>query len=286
LFNRFDERLRASMFKETSLFIGAIIHEDRSILDLIDSDFTFLNEQLARFYHIADTNGNYLYQKPIGPRGKQIPPNEFVRVHLADHIRGGVLTEASILCVTSNPTRTSPVKRGKFVLEQILGMPPPPPPPNVPLLKEVQTVSNGGAARISLRQRMEQHRADPACANCHEHMDGIGFAFENFDATGDFRTGDGGITIDPTGTLPDGASFKGVAELKSMLRERSTPFSRCLTKKLLTYATGRGVEYYDQPAVNKIVAALKQNNYKFSTLVVEIAKSDPFRLRRGKEQNP
>lgn len=288
MFPAFDERLRLSMQRETSLFIGAIIHEDRSILDFLDADFTFLNGPLARFYGIADTHGNYLYQKPITDKGMRIDPNsrEFVRVHLADRTRGGILTQASVLCVTSNPTRTSPVKRGKFVLEQILGMPPPPPPPNVPPLNEVKTVSEGGSARISLRQRMEQHRADPACANCHEHMDGLGFAFENFDAVGGYRSEDGGITIDPSGTMPDGTSFKGAAELKSVLKERTSAFSRCLTKKLLTYATGRGVEYYDQTAVNTIVAALEHDNFKFSTLVVEIAKSDPFRLQRGKEQNP
>jgi hypothetical protein len=284
MFPNFDERLRMSMQKETSLFVGAVMHEDRSILDLIDADFTYLNGPLARFYRIADTNGNYLYQTPIVARGARIDQNsrDFVRVHLVDHTRGGVLTQASVLCVTSNPTRTSPVKRGKFVLEQILGMPPPPPPANVPPLNEAKAIS----ASLSLRQRMEQHRADPVCANCHEHMDGLGFAFENYDAIGSLRKDDGGKSIDPSGTMPDGASFKGAIELKKVLKERKQQFSRCLTKKLMTYATGRGIEYYDQAPVNKIVAALEKNDYKFSTLVVEIVKSDPFRLRRGKEQGP
>ncbi|HWE03509.1 MAG TPA: DUF1592 domain-containing protein [Tepidisphaeraceae bacterium] len=281
-FPHFDERLRAAMLTETSLFFGSIIREDRSIIDLIDADYTFLNERLAQHYGIGDTNGNPAWIKPITTPGARIKGSAFVRVHLADHRRGGVLTEASVLCVTSNPTRTSPVKRGKFVLEQILGVPPPPPPPNVPQLpSDSKAVSSG-----SLRHRMEEHRANPACANCHEHMDGIGFAFENFNAVGEYRWKDGGFDIDPSGTMPDGSSFKGVVELKSMLAMKKDLFSRCLSKKLLTYALGRGVEYYDQRAVEKIVSALERNDYKFSTLVIEIAKSDPFRLCRGKEQNP
>ena len=286
MFPNFNERVRKDMMTETTMFIQSVIDEDRSILDLVDADYTFLSARLARFYGIADTNGNPAYKTATGPKGDSFPFDGFVRVHFQDHTRGGVLTEASVLSVTSNPTRTSPVKRGKFVLEQILGMPPPPPPPNVPELAEVKTVDNGGTIKQSLRQRMEQHRADPTCANCHEHMDGIGFAFENFDAVGSFRSTEGGMDIDPSGTLPDGESFHGVVELKRMLRQRSDLFGRCLAKKMLIYATGRGVEYYDQRAVDKIVNALKENDYKFSTLVVEIAKSDPFRLRRGKEQNP
>lgn len=280
MFPDFNDRLRQDMFTETAMFVDAVFREDRSIIDLVDGDFTFLNERLARHYEIGDTNGNPAWNKAIAPAGQPIRGEDFVRVHLSDHSRGGVLTQASVLCVTSNPTRTSPVKRGKFVLEQILGVPPPPPPPNVPQLPEnPKAVASG-----SLRQRMEQHRADPNCANCHEHMDGIGFAFENFDAVGRYRTKDAGFKIDPSGTMPDGKSFRGAAELKQMLAGQKDLFCRCLTKKLLTYALGRGVEYYDQPTVDKIVADLQHNNYKFSTLVVGIARSDPFRLRRGKDQ--
>lgn len=281
-FANFDERLRGSMLTETRMFLTAIIHEDRSILDLVDSDFTFLNERLATFYGIGDTNGNPAWGKPVTTPGERIRGDEFVRVRLADHVRGGVLTEASVLCVTSNPSRTSPVKRGKFVLDEILGVPPPPPPPNVPELK----ADAQSASTASLRQRMEEHRANPICASCHEHMDGIGFAFENFNAIGQYRWKDGNFDIDPSGTMPDGTSFRGIVQLKAMLRQKSDMFSRCLTKKMMTYALGRGVEYYDQRSVDKIIAALKKNDYKFSTLVVEIAKSDPFRQRRGKEQNP
>jgi hypothetical protein len=195
-------------------------------------------------------------------------------------MRGGLLTQASILTVTSNPTRTSPVKRGRWVLEQILGTPPPPPPPNVPELPADAKAQLTG----SLRQRMEQHRANPSCAACHARMDPLGFAFENFNAIGAFRTKDGDFPIDPSGTLPDGVSFKGPAELKAVLKGKKELFSRCLTEKMLTYALGRGVESYDRPAVDKITAALARDDYRFSTLLLEIARSDPFRLRRGKDE--
>jgi hypothetical protein len=166
------------------------------------------------------------------------------------------------------------------VLEQILGEPPPPPPPNVPELSETKQAVLSG----SLRQRMEQHRANPSCAVCHARMDPLGFAFENFNAIGAFRTKDGDFPIDPSGTLPDGRSFKGPAELKAVLKGKKELFGRCLTEKMLTYALGRGVESYDRPAVDKITAALARDDYRFSTLVLEIARSDPFRLRRGKDE--
>jgi mono/diheme cytochrome c family protein len=261
VFPTFDEKLRASMFKETELFFAAVMRENRSILDFLDADFTFLNGRLARHYDIPDVYGD-----------------EFRRVTLKGGVRGGVLTQASVLTVTSNPTRTSPVKRGKWVLEQILGTPPPPPPPNVPELPADAKAQLTG----SLRQRMEQHRANPSCAVCHTHMDALGFAFENFNAVGAFRTKDGTFPIDPAGTLPDGRSFKGPAELKAILKGKKDLFARCLTEKMLTYALGRGVEPYDRPTVETIVAALGRNDYRFSTLVTEIAKSEPFRLRRGK----
>jgi hypothetical protein len=279
LFPNFGERLRAAMLRETELFVASIFREDRSVLELIDADYTFLNERLASHYGIADTRGNLEGQKPNQPAGERIYGEQFRRVSVGDSGRGGLLTQASILTVTSNPTRTSPVKRGRWVLEQILGTPPPPPPPDVPELAENPKAVLSG----SLRQRMEQHRANPNCAVCHARMDPIGFAFENFDAIGAFRTNDAGFTIDPSGTLPGGRTFQGPADLKKILKEKKELFTRCLTEKMLTYALGRGLEYYDRPAVDRIVAALASNDYRFSTLVSEIARSDPFRLRRGKE---
>lgn len=270
LFPGFDERLRKSMLKETELFLAEIVREDHSILTLVDSDFTYLNRPLARHYGIEDK---------VFPRGQRDwrRENDFVRVKLPDQSRGGLLTQASILTVTSNPTRTSPVKRGKWVLEQILGTPPPPAPPGVEEL-EAQHELKG-----SLRQRMEQHRANPACANCHQQMDAMGFAFENFDAVGRFRTKDGNDVIDPSGTLPDGQSFQGPGELKNILKGKKDLVARNVTEKLMTYALGRGLEYYDERTIKQVVGNLAQNEYKFSTLVSSIVQSDPFRLRRGKE---
>ena len=286
LFPEFDEPLRNSMIRETELFFEAVMKEDRSVLDLIDSNFTFLNERLARHYGIADTNGNRLFQKPITKPGSTFQrksgggrsSNEFLRVTFVDDERGGLLTHASILTITSNPTRTSPVKRGKWVLEQILGTPPPPPPPNVPELEEK------GELKGSLRERMEQHRKNPSCAGCHNRMDPPGFAFENFDAIGKFRAKDGEFAIDPSGTLPGGQKFNGPKELKQILMGKKDLFSRTLTEKMVTYGIGRGLEYYDKSAVDRIVTALAKNDFRFSTLVVEITKSDPFRMRRGKDQ--
>lgn len=280
LFPTFNERLRSAMLKETELFFEAIVKEDRPILDLLDADFTFLNETLARHYGIADTNGNRVGPKPTAPRGQPIRGEQFVRVSLpAGSERGGLLTQASVLTVTSNPTRTSPVKRGRWVLEQLLGTPPPPPPPDVPELADNEKAVLTG----SLRQRMEQHRANPSCANCHARMDPLGFAFENYNAIGAFRAKDGDFAIDPSGTLPDGKSFKGPAELKAILKEKKDLFARCLAEKMLTYALGRGLEYYDKPTLDRLQTALTRQDHKFSVLVSEIAKSDPFRLRRGKE---
>lgn len=276
LFPDFNEGLRRAMRDETRLFLEAIIKEDRSLLDLLASDFTFVNEPLARHYGIADTNGNLVGQKPAKDKGQPIRGPQFVRVNVGGTARGGLLTQASLLTVTSNPTRTSPVKRGRWVLEQLLGTPPPPPPPNVPELEQGEKLTG------SLRQRMEQHRANPSCANCHARMDPLGFAFENFDAIGRFREKDGEFPIDPSGELPTGEKIAGPSELKEILKTRQNLFARCITEKLLTYALGRGLEYYDRPAVDRITTALSQNGYRFSTLVVETVKSEPFRMRRGK----
>jgi len=185
-----------------------------------------------------------------------------------------------VLTVTSNPGRTSPVKRGRWVLEQILGTPPPPPPANVPELeKDGKPVSAG-----TLRQQMESHRKNPACANCHAKMDGLGFGLENFDAVGAFRTKDGELPIDSSGELPGNVKFTGPTELKQILLGKKELFAKCLTEKLMIYALGRGLEYYDRRAVDQITAAVAKGDYKLSVLVTELVKSEPFRMRRGKGQ--
>lgn len=278
-FPQFNEPLRAAMLEETRLFLGEVIQSDRSIMELLHSDFTYLNEPLAKHYGILDTHGTLVGQKPVKPGGQRFRGPAFARVELIDGARGGLLTQASVLTVTSNPTRTSPVKRGRWLLEQILGSPPPPPPPNVPELEEDEKSQLTG----SLRQRMEQHRANPACANCHARMDPLGFAFENFDAIGGYRTKDGEFEIDPAGELPGGKAFAGPAELKQVLLEDRDKFARCLAEKMLIYALGRGLEYYDRPTVETITTALAENDYRFSALVTAIVNSDPFRLRRGSE---
>jgi hypothetical protein len=258
-FPGFDDALRSAMQRETELFFGAILREDRSLLEFLDSDFTFVNERLARHYGIHGVLGN-----------------EFRRVKLHDHRRGGVITQASMLAVTSNPTRTSPVKRGKWILENILGTPPPPPPPSVAELKDDEHAVLTG----TLRQRMEQHRADPNCASCHARMDPLGFGLENFNAIGAWRTDEGKFPIDSSGTLPGGQSFNGPAELKAILSARQADFTRCLTEKLLTYALGRGLEYHDKYAVGQICLAVARENHRLSSLIREIATSEPFQMRR------
>lgn len=276
-FPSFNERLRSAMLQETELCFAAVWREDRSILDLVDADYTFLNEPLARLYGIADTQGNAVGQKPSRPGGQPIRGEQFQRVALQSRTRGGLLTQASVLTVTSNPTRTSPVKRGRWVLEQILGAPPPPPPGGVPELpNDAQAI-----AGASLRKRLEIHRQNPACANCHAQMDPLGFALENYNAIGAFRTRDGTFDIDPSGQLPDGRTFHGIEDLKTILKTERAAFGRCLAEKMLTYALGRGLEHYDRPTLERIVAGLERDQYRFSRLVVEIVQSDPFRLRRG-----
>jgi hypothetical protein len=254
-FPKFNNSLKEAMIRESQLFFTAVVRENRSVLDLLDADFTFVNEQLAKHYGIA------------GVKGK-----EFVRVKTPPG-RGGILTQASILTLTSNATRTAPVKRGKFVLEQIFNTPPPPPPENVPELDD-QTELKG-----TLRQIMEQHRANPVCASCHRRMDPLGFAFENFDAVGVWRDKDGGLPVDASGELPDGRTFKGADGLKQIMKQNNGLFVRCLTEKMLTYALGRGLEPYDRRAVDKIVEAVTREDYRFGTLIAEIVNSDPFQMR-------
>ena len=259
-FGTFDDELRRDMATETRMFFAAVLSEDRPMLDLIDGDFTFLNGRLARHYGIQSVQGE-----------------EFRRVSLEGTPRGGVITQASVLTVTSNPTRTSPVKRGKWIMENILGTPPPDPPADVPMLKE-QSVLTG-----SLRQRMEQHRKDPTCAVCHQTMDPLGFAMENFDAVGRWRTKDGEYEIDASGVLPDGKSFNGPAELrKTLLAIGREDFAKCVTKKMLTYALGRGMEHSDAGYVDQITGVLTEGEYKFSSLILAIIESDPFQKRSEK----
>ncbi|MDX2041941.1 MAG: DUF1592 domain-containing protein [Acidobacteriota bacterium] len=259
-FPQFDEYFRMSVRRETELFFDNVIRQDRSLMDFIDADYTFLNERLARFYKIPGVNGP-----------------EFRKVTLpADCNRGGILTQASVLTVSSYATRTSVVLRGKWILENILNAPPPPAPPGVPTLDESKTGST-----MSLRQQMEQHRTNPTCAACHARLDPLGFGLENFDAIGGWRTMDGKFPIDSSGVLPDGRSFKGVGELKTILRADRDAFAEGVTDKLLTYALGRGLERYDRPTVRQIAKRVAAKEYKFSSLVMEIVNSLPFQYRRS-----
>jgi hypothetical protein len=257
-FPDFEDYLRLSMRKETELFIAHVIREDRSILDFIDAKYSFVNERLARHYGIAGVSGP-----------------EFRRVDLTGTPRGGVLTQASVLTVSSYATRTSPVLRGKWILENLLNAPPPVPPPDVPNLDEAAVGTSA-----SLREQLESHRKDPTCASCHRKMDPLGFGLENFDAVGAWRTTDGKFPIDATGFLPDGDEFDGPEELRGVLRNQPAAFARCLTSKLLTYALGRGLERYDTRTVKQIASRLPAHDYRFSALVLEIVNSLPFQSRR------
>ena len=258
VYPNFDENLRQALEQETQLFFDSIIREDHSIVDLLDADYTFVNERLALHYGIPNIHGS-----------------QFRRVTLHDENRRGLLGKGSILMVTSYATRTAPTLRGKWLLENILGTPPPPPPANVPSLKE-----DRNANALTMRQRMEQHRANPACASCHKLMDPLGFALENFDAIGRWRTTQGNTPIDASGELPDGTKFQGPSELRRVLLTKREQFVGTVTEKLLTYALGRGVEYFDMPAIRKIVRDAASSDYRFSAIVLGIAKSTPFRMRR------
>lgn len=258
-FTTIDDELLQDMRRETAMFVGAVIQEDRSILDFLDASFTFVNGSLAFHYGIPGVTGE-----------------DFQRVSLDGEQRSGLLTQGSILTVSSYPTRTSPVLRGKWIMENILGAPPPPPPPNVPVLEESKV-----GATASLREQMEQHRANPSCAVCHNQIDPLGFVLENYDATGAWRTQDGNFPIDSSGTLPDGTELHGAKELKAMLARRPDAFARSLTEKMLTYALGRGLEPYDSSSVDEISSKVAAEGYRFSSLVTEIVQSRPFQMRRG-----
>ena len=259
VFPEFDDALRSAMHQETELFVQSILKEDRSVLELLDADYTFLNERLAQHYGIEGVQGE-----------------AFQRVSLdRSSRRGGVLTQGSVLTITSEASRTSPVVRGKWVLEQILGTPPPPPPPDVEPLEESEEAHESA----SLRERLEQHRDHPDCAGCHAKMDPIGFALENFDAIGRWRDTDGAFPIDPAGTLTGGIKVAGPEDLKKALVQKEK-FVESLSEKLLTYALGRGTEYYDKCAIDLIVEQLKANDYRFTTLIDAIVTSDPFLKRQ------
>ena len=261
LFPDFDDNLRQAFRRETELFFESILREDRSVLDLIKADYTYLNERLARHYEIPHVYGSRFRR---------------VSVDDASH-RGGLLRQGSILTVTSYATRTSPVIRGHWVLQNLVGTPPPPPPPNVPAL-ENNTVSS----LLSMRERLQQHRANVACASCHQHMDPVGFSLENFDAVGRWRGTDAGQPIDATGGgLADGGEFNGVEGLEQALLNRPEMFVQTLTEKLLTFGLGRGVEYYDAPAIRQIVRDARNDHYRFSSLILGIVKSTPFQMRKS-----
>jgi hypothetical protein len=257
-----DESLRSAMIEETRLFFRSIQNEDRSILEFLDGQYTFVNERLARHYGNAGVHGP-----------------EFRRVSLEGTPRGGVLTHASVLAVTSMPTRTSPVKRGRWILDNILGAAPAPPPSGVEALRE----STADTSALSVRGRIERHAIDPACAGCHRRMDPLGFGLENFDAIGRWRTLDEGHPVDSTGTLPNGQAFDGPRAMRKALLARPDVFARCLAEKLLTYALGRGLDRSDRRAVDEIVERVRIERYRFSALVLALVESDPFQGREVEE---
>jgi hypothetical protein len=260
LFPDFDDNLRQAFREETELFFESVLREDRNVLSLLKADYTFLNERLARHYEIPNVYGSRFRRVSLDPSSK----------------RGGLLRQGSVLAVTSYATRTSPVIRGKWVLENIVGAPPPPPLPDVPALKD-NTIS----ATLSVRERLAEHRSNAACASCHSLMDPIGFSLENFDAVGRWRTLEEGKSVDASGGFSDGSKFTGVAGLEDALLKRPEVFVGTLAEKLLTFALGRGLEYYDGPAIRKIVRDSRAADYRFSSIIVGLAKSAPFTMRKS-----
>ena len=258
VFPNFDDNLRQAFRRETELFFESIIKENRSVVDLMNADYTFVNERLAKHYGIPNIYGSH-----------------FRRVKLADEARRGLLGKGSTQLVTAYPTRTSPVLRGKWILENILGTPPPAPPPNVPALKE----NTEGTTQLSMRQLMEQHRASPACSGCHQLMDPLGFVMENYDGTGAWRTRELAGPIDASGELADGTHVNGIGELRRALMKHPEQFVETMTEKLLIYALGRGLESYDMPAIRTVVKDASRSNYRFQSIILGIVNSTPFRMR-------
>ena len=265
LFPGFDDNLRQALRKETELFFESILREDRNVLDLLRANYTFVNERLAKHYGIPNVYGSRFRRITLG----------------ADSKRGGLLGQGSILTVTSYPTRTSPVIRGKWVLENFLGVAPPPPPAAVPALKENTGLGNA----LSVRERVAEHRANPACSGCHNLMDPVGFSLENFDAVGRWRTLEEDKPIDASGGLPDGSKFTGVSGLRQALLSRPEIFVGTFAEKLLTFALGRGVEYYDAPAVRRIVRKAQAEDFRFSSLILGIVNSTPFQMKRSQSSS-
>ncbi|MDB6020482.1 MAG: Protein of unknown function (DUF1587)/Protein of unknown function (DUF1592)/Protein of unknown [Pedosphaera sp.] len=264
-FPAYTPALQEAMYGEVIEFFASLINEDQSLLKLLDADYTFVNADLAQLYGIKGIQGPALQ-----------------RVSLSDHNRGGILGMAAVLTLTSYPLRTSPVLRGKWVLEQILGTPPPPPPPLVESLPKNDKVVDG----LTLRQRLEKHREKPECASCHQRMDPLGFGLENFDAIGQWRTNIAGQPVDSSGVLPGGEKFQGPVELRKVLLNRREDFVRNLTEKMLAYSLGRGLDYYDTPTVRKISKTLAEHDYRSSVLITEIVKSYPFQFRRNEPIPP
>jgi hypothetical protein len=260
LFPDFDESLRAAFRKETDLFLDSVLRSNRSVLELLSANYTFVNERLAKHYGIPNVHGPDFRQVTL-PEGSP---------------RGGLLGQGSLLTITSYATRTSPVNRGKWVLENLLNAPPPPPPPNVPALK---TEGGDHGKTLTMRAAMVQHRANPACFGCHARMDPIGFAMENFDAIGRWRDTDAGMPIDGSGVFPDGEKFNGMAGLKKALLSHPEEFVSTVTEKLLMYALGRNVQFYDQPVVRGIMRQSARDKYTLASLVLGVVKSAPFQMR-------
>jgi hypothetical protein len=259
-FPDFDDNLRQAMRREVELFFGSIVREDRNVVDLLTADYTYLNERLARHYGIPNVYGSQFRRVTLGP--------EF-------DARRGLLGKGATQVVSAQPFRTSPVGRGQWVMTTLLGVSPPDPPPVVPKLEESK--AEPGKV-LSLRQQMEKHRSVEPCASCHKIMDPIGFAMENFDGIGKWRSEDSGVPIDASGQLVDGTKMSGPAGLRQALLKYSPQLARVMTEKLMTYAIGRGVEYHDMPLVRSIVRDAERNNYRFSSIVLGIVKSAPFQM--------
>jgi Protein of unknown function (DUF1592)/Protein of unknown function (DUF1588)/Protein of unknown function (DUF1585) len=260
-FPEFDDNLRQAFRRETELLFESIVKEDRNVLDLLRAPYTFVNERLARHYGIPNVYGS-----------------RFRRVALdEDSDRGGLLRHGSILTVTSYATRTSPVVRGKWILDNLLGVPPPPPLPDVPALKDNTVDGN-----LSVRQRLAEHRSNARCAACHNLMDPVGLSLEKFDAVGRRRTAESGIPIDASGGLPDGSKFADVNGLESALLRRPELFVGAFAEKLLTYASGRGMEYYDAPAIRQIVRDTRAQKFRMSSIILGVVKSKPFQMRKSR----
>jgi hypothetical protein len=262
LYPQWDDTLAVAFKRETELFFDSIVREDRNVLDLLTADYTFANERIAKHYDIPNVMGN-----------------QFRRVSLPDESRRGILGHGSVLQLTSVADRTSPVLRGKWVMEVLLGTPPPPPPPGVPDFEETKGVKD--ARTLSVRERMEQHRANPSCNSCHRVIDPLGLALENFDASGKWRIKDSGVPVDPTGVMYDGSQLNGPADLRQALMKHSDAILLSFTESLMTYALGRPIEYYDMPTIRGIVRDAGKNNNRMSSFITGVVNSSAFRMARA-----